>query len=168
MKKKVNRHNHKNHNNHHKPEGFEKFMASEGKFIQYLVHPLIFEFKLKDILQVIVGATILAVPVGFTEETWNLGGSLPFANVIGILFISLLFISAFTYYHYYRGHMQNHWTKFTKRVILTYIFSFIVVGLIMFLIQRAPIHTDILLSFKRIVIVTLPASMSATVADTMK
>ena len=53
-------------------------------------HP---EFHLKDLLQVIIGASILAIPVGFTEETWRLGENLPMINIIGLLLLSLLFVT---------------------------------------------------------------------------
>jgi len=136
--------------------------------IQTLVKPIIPDFKLKDVLQVAIGASILAVPVGFTEETWGLGSSLPTANVLGLLFLSVLFISMFTYYQYHRSAEGKHIHLLLKRIVATYVFSFVVVAIILGLIQRTPWSTDALLAFKRIVIVTFPASMSAAFADTLK
>ena len=136
------------------------------RILHLLTHPL--EFRSKDIMQIIIGSAILAVPVGFTEETWRLGESLPIANIIGLLALSLLFISLFTYYHYYRHHLGNQWDEFTKRVFSTYIVSFIVVAALLTLIQRTPWATNAMLAFKRVVIVAFPSSMSAAVADTIK
>ena len=36
----------------------------------------------EDIIQVVVGASALSVPVAFSEEAWNLGRPLPVANII--------------------------------------------------------------------------------------
>jgi len=138
----------------------EKLLA-----LQKLIH---LEFHLKDVLQVIIGASILAIPVGFTEETWKLGESLPLLNVMGFLILSLLFISIFVYYNYYINHLEKHWDEFIKRALATYMFSFIVVAVVLTLIQRTPWSTDWILAFKRIVLVTFPASMSASVADMIK
>lgn len=126
------------------------------------------EFHLKDALQVIIGASILAIPVGFTEETWKLGESLPLANVLGFMILSLSFISVFVYYNYYKNHLRKNWDEFTKRVLSTYVFSFLVVSLVLTLIQRTPWTIDFILAFKRVVIVTFPASMSAAVADMIR
>lgn len=140
----------------------------KGKIIHKIINPLMVEFYPRDVMQVIVGATILAIPVAFTEETWNLGEILPLNNVVLIMIMSLLFISAFVYYNYYKGQFKSHWDEFIKRVLSTYIISFIVVGLLLFAIQKTPWTADWLLSFKRIVIVAFPASMSAAVADMIK
>jgi uncharacterized membrane protein len=127
------------------------------------------EFHPKDLLQVMIGASILAIPVGFTEETWELGGQLPWINIFGLLIMSVLFIAAFVYYNYHRKHkVTKHWNEFTKRVFSTYVFSFLVVAILLTLIQRAPWKTDVLLAVKRIIIVSFPASMSAAVADMIK
>ena len=90
-----------------------------GKIIHKIVSPLMVEFRPKDVLQVIVGATLLAIPVGYTEETWNLGEALPLFNVLGFLILSLIFISAFVYYNYYREKMKEHWDEFLKRIFST-------------------------------------------------
>ena len=140
----------------------------KGKVLKRIMRPLMIKFHLKDMLQVIIGASILAIPVGYTEETWHLGDTLPLLNIMGFLILSLLFIGAFTYYHYYRNHMKNHGTEFVKRTFLTYIFAFIVVAVLLTLIQRTPWTTDFLLAFKRTVIVTLPASLSGTIADVIR
>ncbi|MEK6844625.1 MAG: DUF2391 family protein [Nanoarchaeota archaeon] len=134
-----------------------------------IADPLFHEFHLKDVLQVIIGASILAIPVGFTKEVWELGELLPIANIFGFIILSLLFISLFTYYHYHReqGLKKNH-KHFTRRVVLTYVLSFFVVAVILVLIQKAPWQTNWILAFKRIALVTFPASMSGTIADAIK
>jgi uncharacterized membrane protein len=121
-------------------------------------------FGFKNLIQVIVGATLLAIPIAFTEETWRLGETLPTANI----FLSILFISLFAYRNYRRRGIVFLWDDFFVKVMVTYIFSFITVSIVMMLIQRAPFNTDLLLAVKRIVIVTFPACMSAAIADTLR
>jgi len=140
----------------------------KGKIIHRIIHPLKLDFHIKDLLQVIIGATVLAIPVGLTEESWGLGQSLPMSNIFLLLFVSLAFISAFVYYNYYTTHMETHWDEYLKRALATYIVSFIVVTILLVIIQRAPWMTEPLLALKRTIIVTLPASMSAVVADVLK
>ena len=139
-----------------------------GKLLHKIMNPVMLEFYPRDIIQVIVGASLLAVPVAFTEETWNLGMTLPLFNVLMILLLSIVFISAFVYYNYYRNKIKNNEKQFLKRVVSTYLFSFFVVTLVLFLIQRAPWATEPVIALKRTILVSFPASMSATVADIIK
>ena len=142
--------------------------SHKGKVLHKIVSPLMVELHPRDLLQIMIGASILAIPVGFTEETWNLGQTLPLINIIGFLAVSLLFIATFVYYNYYRRHLREHWGEFIKRVFSTYVISFIVVGILLTLIQRTAWDADLVLTFKRIIIVTFPASMSAAIADFLK
>ncbi|MFH0752068.1 MAG: DUF2391 family protein [archaeon] len=138
-----------------------------GKALVKLLSPLRTEFHLKDVLQVIIGASILAIPVGFTEESWKLAETLPLANVLGFVALSILFISIFVYYNYHKEKIKETWEGYFKRTALTYVLSFIVVAIILTLIQKTPWATDSLLALKRVALVTFPASMSAAVADTI-
>jgi len=139
-----------------------------GKVLHKFLSPLMVEFQLKDALQVIVGAAILSIPVSFTEEVWNLGEKLPLNNVLGILAISLLLISAFVYFNFYKGNIKGHRFEFIKRALFTYLISLGIVSILMTLIQQAPWETNWILALKRIIIVTFPASMSGTLVDTLK
>ncbi len=141
---------------------------SAGKVLNYALNPLMVEFRPRDLMQVIVGASILAVPVAFTEETWNLGATLPLSNVVGLSALSLLFIALFVYFNFYRFAFRGQSVEYCKRVISIYIFSLLVVGLILTLIQKCPWGSDSVLALKRILIVAFPASMSAAVSDTIK
>jgi uncharacterized membrane protein len=141
---------------------------SAGKILNYALSPLMVEFRPRDLMQVIVGASILAVPVAFTEETWNLGAQLPLVNVLGLSALSLLFIALFVYFNFYRFSFKDHVWQYCKRVAAIYVFSLLVVSLILTIIRKCPWGTDNLLAVKRILIVAFPASMSAAVSDTLK
>jgi uncharacterized membrane protein len=142
-------------------------LDKSGRVIQRIAKPLMVEVRARDLLQIIVGAAMLAVPVGFTEETWNLGSNLPIFNVIALGSISLLFISIFVYLNFYRFYLNQFVFEYIKRVLIIYIMSIIVVAILLTIIEQCPWETDYILAIKRVIIVTFPASMSATLMDTI-
>ena len=139
-----------------------------GKVLNYTLKPLMVEFRPRDVMQVVVGASLLSVPVAFTEETWVLGAELPMVNVIGLSVLSLLFIGLFVYYNFYRFNFKGHILEFVKRVAGIYLISLTVVALLLTIINKCPWGVDNLTALKRILIVTFPASMSAAVSDSIK
>ncbi|MDA1335032.1 MAG: DUF2391 family protein [bacterium] len=144
------------------------FYDRAGNVLHKVVNPLMVEFKPGDFLQIIVGSTLLAVPVMFTEEVWILGQSLSLERIIAINILSMIFISLFVYYNFYRFQLRGSVSHFIKRIFFTYAASFAVVGVLMMIIGKAPWMTDWVLAYKRVVLVALPASMSAAVADMIK
>ncbi len=151
-----------------KPRELITVTDQKGKILHRMMRPIMLNFYPRDVMQVIVGASILAIPVAFTEETWKLGETLPLQNILGLMLLSIIFISSFVYYNYYRGSMKSHGTEFIKRVSTTYLVSFFVVALLLVLIERAPFDSNFPVAFARTVIVTFPASMSGSVADMIK
>jgi len=141
---------------------------STGKVVQTVIAPFMVELKPRDIMQIIVGATILAIPVGLTEETWQLAEQLNVNNVLLLGGISIFFISLFVYFNFYRFHLKENAAKYIKRVLATYGLSLLVVGVLLTIIEKCPWGVDNLLAIKRIVITAFPASMAATISDTMK
>jgi uncharacterized membrane protein len=139
-----------------------------GNIISHALKPLMVEFRPRDLMQVIVGASILAVPVAFTEETWRLGQTLPFRNVLILSAVSLLFIALFVYFNFYRFAFKGHVLEYVKRVLSIYLFSLFVVGALLTVIQQAPWASNVVLAMKRVLIVAFPASMSAAVSDALK
>ena len=146
---------------------YETFTISDdkGKELQHINVPLKVELKIRDILEVIVGASILAIPVAFTEEVWNMGEDLHWLNIIALSAISLLFLGSFIYYSSYRKRLELFRKEYYKRIFLTYFLSILVVGLLLLIVDKAPFFTDFDLALKRTIIGAFPASMSATVTD---
>lgn len=140
----------------------------DDNIVHKSVNHLMLEFHSRDLMQILVGASILAVPVAFTEETWNLGEILPLVNILSLAVLSMFFISVFVYYNSYTGRMKSHFFEFLKRVFSIYFFSLLVVSLLLTLIDRAPWSYDWLLALKRAILVSFPASMSAAVFDSIK
>lgn len=139
-----------------------------GKVINTIITPFMVELKPRDILQIIVGATILAIPVGLTEETWILAQELRMGNVLLLGFVSVLFISLFVYFNFYRFNLKKHLSEYLKRTLATYLLSLLVVGLLLTIIEKCPWGVNNLLAIKRIIITAFPASMAATISDNMK
>jgi uncharacterized membrane protein len=143
-------------------------LDSTGKVVHYVTTPLMVELKPRDIMQIVVGASILAIPVGFTEETWNLGERLPLTNILALAIISFVFIALFVYFNFYRFQLKNYVFEYIKRVIAIYVLSLIVVGILLTLIEKCPWGVDNIVALKRIIIVAFPSSMSAAISDTLK
>jgi uncharacterized membrane protein len=126
------------------------------------------ELRPRDLMQIVVGATLLAIPTAFTEEVWVLGSELPTGNIALVGLISVLLVGLFTYFNTYRGYLGRCRSEYVKRVVATYLFSLIVVGVFLTLFEKCPWGVDSALAVRRIVLIGLPASMSATVADMLK
>ncbi len=142
---------------------------SKGKIFDFIIRPLMVELHPRDIMQIIVGAALFAIPLSFSEEVWNLGEILPLINIIILALISFFFVAAFVYFNFYRfNDFKNHIFNYIKRVVATYGLSLLVVAGILTLIGKCPWGVDNLLAIKRIVIVAFPSTMAATLSDTLK
>jgi uncharacterized membrane protein len=94
-------------------------LDAAGKVIHYAVSPLRVELKRKDLIQIIVGSSVLAVPIGFTQETWDLGRTLPLMNILALALLSLIFISAYVYFNFYRDLISQYRFDYLKRVLVS-------------------------------------------------
>tara|TARA_B100000745_G_scaffold256669_1_gene179478 strand:- start:171 stop:677 length:507 start_codon:yes stop_codon:yes gene_type:complete len=141
---------------------------STGKVIHSIVTPFQVELKPRDIFQMIVGAYLLCVPVAFTEEVWVLSEQLPMKNIVYVAIMSIFFMSCFIYFNFYRFNIQGQVFNFLKRVVATYGVSLLAVGLFLTMIEKCPWQTDYILAIKRIILVSFPSSMAATISDTIK
>lgn len=139
-----------------------------GKIVSTVLKPFMVELHARDVLQIVVGSSVLAIPVAFTEEIWNLGQRLPWPNVAALAAVSLAFIAVFAFANFYRHYFREYAFDFVKRVVVTYVVSLVVVAALLAIIQQCPWSTDPALAVKRIVIVGLPASLSATLTDAIK
>jgi uncharacterized membrane protein len=140
---------------------------SAGKVIQHLAKPLMVELRPRDLAQILAGAALLSVPVGFTEEAWRLGEQLSTSRVVLFGLISMLLIALYVYFTFYRVLFPQFKFEYVKRVVAIYAISLLVVAGLLTLIGVAPWASDSLLAVKRVIIVALPASMSAALSDSM-
>ncbi|MFW5790468.1 MAG: DUF2391 family protein [Bacillota bacterium] len=140
----------------------------KGNIIDHIITPLMVKSRPRDILQVIIGALILAIPVGMTEETWNLGEELPMLNVLILAGFGIIFVGLFVYLNFYKHILREFKLDFIKRIIMIYLTSLVVVGFFLLVINKLPITTDTPVAIKRLLIVTFPCSMSGTITDGFK
>lgn len=143
-------------------------LDADGNILHQIVKPILVEFKWRDLMQVIVGSAFLAIPIAYSQESWDMGIDLPTSNVILLCVTSVLILGGFIYWNSYRGHIKEFRGEYFKRVIFTYLVSVLTVALLMTLVGKTQWELDILTSIKRIVIVSFPASMGATLTDLIK
>ena len=139
-----------------------------GGVIHHVVTPLMVEIKARDMLQIIVGAALLAIPVSFTEEVWNLGDQLPSSRVALLGMLSFLLVALFVYCNYYQGHLRQHVLLYVYRICVTYAAALFVAAVLLTLVDRCPWGIDNVLAIKRIIIVAFPGSMSAALSDSIR
>ena len=102
-----------------------------GQVVHHAVTPLMVEIKSADLVQILVGAAVLSVPVSLTEEAWNLAEQLSTARIGVLAGVSLGLIAAFVYCNFYRHHLREHLGAYVTRVLLTFAASFFVAGLLL-------------------------------------
>ena len=122
-------------------------------------------FNGEDLSQIIIGAFALAVPISFSEEAWRLGETLPIANLIVTLLISVGFIAFFAYQSVFQGNIQKRITVFLFRVLAAYALSFFVVALVLLALDKLPLLSEPTIALKRLIVIAMPASMGAIVVD---
>ncbi|NNF22957.1 MAG: DUF2391 family protein [Saprospiraceae bacterium] len=124
-------------------------------------------FNKEDFFQVIVGSAALTLPVAFSEESWNLSKTLPWGNIIFIIVLSLLFINLYSINSIFSGKINNRLSLFLLRTIIDYIITLIVVFIILLAINQMPVFSEPIIAFKRIIILSFPASMGGVIVDSL-
>lgn len=122
-------------------------------------------FNMEDASQIFVGAFALAVPISFSEEAWRLGETLPFTNLMMLFILSVAFLSFFTYESLFQRNIKTRYIVFLFRIVIAYLIAALVVGLVLFCLNKLPIFDDPVTALKRIIVITMPASMGAIVVD---
>lgn len=119
----------------------------------------------EDIIQVIVGASALSVPVAFSEEAWNLGRTLPTLNIFALIALSLLFINLYSIHNIFQGNVRHRLSVYITRTAIDYLITVLVVCIVLLALDHLPVLTEPMVALKRIVILSFPASMGAVVVD---
>ena len=122
-------------------------------------------FNMEDASQIFVGAFALAVPISFSEEAWRLGETLPFANLLMLFILSVIFLGFFTYESVFLKNIKSRLIVFIFRIVIAYLMAALVVGLVLLCLNKLPLLEDPITSLKRIIVITMPASMGAIVVD---
>lgn len=121
----------------------------------------------EDLSQVIIGSSVLSVPIAFTEEAWNLSKTIPMLNLGVIVLLTLSFIGIYAFKGIFQGHIKQRKTTFIKRVLIDYGVTLVVVIIVLFALNKFPISENPLIAIKRVIIIAFPASMGAIVVDSL-
>jgi uncharacterized membrane protein len=119
----------------------------------------------EDIIQVVVGACALSVPVAFSEEAWNMGRTLPVANIIVIVVLSLLFVNLYSFHNIFQGRITHRIFIFFARTVIDYSITLLVVVVVLSALDHLPIFSEPWVAVRRVVVLSFPASMGAVVVD---
>jgi uncharacterized membrane protein len=122
-------------------------------------------FNLEDAGQIFVGAFALAVPISFSEEAWQLGESLPTANLALLFLLSCLFLSIYAFESVYQRNINGRVIEFVSRIAIAYILTIMVVALVLLCIDKLPVLDSPLVALKRVIVIAMPASMGAIIVD---
>lgn len=120
---------------------------------------------MEDISQIVVGSAALAVPISFSEEAWSFGASLPFFNMLLIFFLSVVFLSFFAYERVFQANIKYRVPVFIARIVFAYTITCMVVALVLLSLDKLPLLSEPLVAIKRLIVVTMPASMGAIIVD---
>ncbi len=135
-----------------------------GELISRITTPLKVELKFEDIVQLIGGALMLAVPIALTEEVWILGDTLPAGRIFLITGLSLVINGFFIKMLFYRDNLGEYWVDFLKRVFAAYTVALLVSLSLLALFDMGPLE-DPVLALRRAVIIAFPASFAAITVD---
>jgi uncharacterized membrane protein len=123
------------------------------------------DINLEDIGQISIGAFVLAVPISFSEEAWNIGGTLPFPNLVMVFLLSIGFLALFAYQSVFQGRVIHRLIVFIIRIMIAYSIAAVVVALVLVSLDKFPLLTEPVEAIKRLIVITMPASMGAIVVD---
>lgn len=119
----------------------------------------------EDLSQLIIGASVLSVPIAFTEEAWNLSKTLPVINLFVIVFLSVSFIGIYAFRGIYEGNVKGRLLTYVFRMMFDYGITLCVVIIVLFALNKFHVISDTLVAIKRVIIISFPASMGAIVVD---
>ncbi|WP_394151167.1 DUF2391 family protein [Vibrio maritimus] len=122
-------------------------------------------FNFEDVSQLLVGAFALGMPISFSEEAWYLGATLPAINLLMIVLLSVCFVTLYTYEAVFQRNIVKRKLAFVSRVFWAYALTMVVVALILICLDKLPILDDPAVAFKRVLLISMPASMGAIVVD---
>ena len=144
------------------------FFDSSGKPINQIINPLMVELNPRDVLQIFVGAFLVAAPLCFTEEVWTLSRELKTENVMALGLISLVTVALYIFFNFYRFKIKGNVINYVKRVLATYVITATSIILILALIDKFPIQETPNIAINRVIIICFPALFGAVISDYLK
>jgi uncharacterized membrane protein len=125
------------------------------------------KLRLNDVVEIILGAVIMGFPVAVTEEVWDFSAELSLGRVLFVAAGSIGILAWFAFYVFYHGTLKQSVGRFIVRILAVYVITLVAVGLLLFAIDKLPLLTEPVIAIKRMIIVALPASFTATFVDSI-
>jgi len=122
-------------------------------------------FNTEDISQLIIGAFALCVPISFSQEAWDIAQTLPTLNLSLLVILTVFFLSVYKYGSIFQTNIKSRVFIFLFRIFIAYFITILVVSLTLFALNKLPLFTDTLLAIKRIIVISMPASIGAIIVD---
>jgi len=79
--------------------------------------------------------------------------------------LSLVFLTLYTFESVFQRNIANRKFVFVLRIVVAYFITTLVVMLVLFCINKLPLFSEPLVALKRVIIISMPASMGAIVVD---
>ncbi|AXH15337.1 DUF2391 family protein [Malaciobacter mytili] len=124
-------------------------------------------FNLEDISQIIIGSFALCVPISFSQEAWEIAKTLPNLNLFLLILLTLFFLGFYSYQSIFQTNIKKRIPIFIFRIFIAYFITIIVVGLTLLALDKLPLLTDAYLAIKRVIIISMPASIGAIIVDSL-
>ncbi|RXI43630.1 hypothetical protein CRU99_06780 [Malaciobacter mytili] len=124
-------------------------------------------FNLEDISQIIIGSFALCVPISFSQESWEIAKTLPNLNLFLLILLTLFFLGFYSYQSIFQTNIKKRIPIFIFRIFIAYFITIIVVGLTLLALDKLPLLTDAYLAIKRVIIISMPASIGAIIVDSL-
>jgi uncharacterized membrane protein len=121
----------------------------------------------EDIIQIAIGAFALAVPISFSEEAWKMSVTLPFYNLLLVFLLSVTFLGIYAYYSLFQKQVSKRYNIFILRIFIAYFISAMVVAFVLLALNKLPVIDEPIIALKRLILITMPASMGAIVVDSI-
>lgn len=119
----------------------------------------------EDIAQIVIGASVLAVPIAFSEEAWLSAINLPVPNLILVCVLSLGFLALYAYQSLFQASVKHRFFVFLFRIGFAYLLTTLVVATVLLALDKLPLLSQPVIALKRILLIAMPASMGAIVVD---
>ena len=126
------------------------------------------KFRWHDVAEILVGASVLAIPVAYTEEVWVLGEQLPWPNVWAVVASSVGFVALFVYFIYYKEKMERDKWHSLLCVMAGHGLTLLIAAVTLLMVQNCPWGSDPASALKRVIPVGYPASFSVIVLDSLR
>ncbi|NOI21554.1 DUF2391 domain-containing protein, partial [Vibrio coralliilyticus] len=91
--------------------------------------------------------------------------TLPLQNLFMLFLLSLVFLTLYTFESVFQRNIINRKFVFILRIVVAYLITTLVVMLVLFCINKFPLFSEPLVALKRVIIISMPASMGAIVVD---